>query len=147
MNTQHTWSDLEHRVHIHLSQLEDLEPVTAEPKGEKAMTSTCEYVRGDQSAYMCWIIEKARKFQKNIYFCFIDYTKAFDYVDHHKRWKIIKEMGIPHHLTGLLLNLYAGQEATARTGHGTKTGSKSGKEYIKAVYCYTAYLTYMQSTS
>ena len=82
MHTQHTWSDLEHHVQIPLSQLEDLEPVTAEPKGEKAITSTCEYVRGDQSVYMCWIIEKARKFQKNIYFCFIDYAKAFDCVDH-----------------------------------------------------------------
>ena len=84
MHTQHTWSDLEHRVHIPLSQLEDLEPVTAEPKGEKAMTSTCEYVRGDQSAYMCWIIEKARKFQKNIYFFFIDNAKVFDCGDHNK---------------------------------------------------------------
>ena len=66
-----------------------------------------------------WIIEKAREFQKNIYFCFIDYTKAFDCVDHNKLWKILKEMGIPDHLTCLLRNLYAGQEATLRTGHGT----------------------------
>ena len=65
-----------------------------------------------------WIIKKAREFQKNIYFCFIDYTKAFDYVDHNKLWKILKEMGIPGHLTCLLRNLYAGQEATV-TGHGT----------------------------
>ena len=62
-------------------------------------------------------------------------------------WKILQEMGIPDHLTRLLGNLYAGQEETVRTGHGTQTGSKSGKEYIKAVYCYPAYLTYMQSTS
>ena len=68
---------------------------------------------------MCWIIEKAREFQKNIYFCFIDYTRAFDYVDHNKVWKILKEMGIPHHLTCLLTNLYVCQEATVRTGHGT----------------------------
>ena len=65
------------------------------------------------------IIKKAREFQKNIYFCFIDYAKAFDYVDHNKLWKIQKEMGIPDHLTCLLRNLYAGQEATVRTGHGT----------------------------
>ena len=65
------------------------------------------------------IIKKAIEFQKNIYFCFIDYAKAFDCVDHNKLWKILKEMGIPDHLTGLLRNLYAGQEATVRTGHGT----------------------------
>ena len=66
-----------------------------------------------------WIIEKAKEFQKNIYFCFIDYAKAFDCVDHNKLWKILQEMGIPDHLTCLLRNLYAGQEATVRTGHGT----------------------------
>ena len=66
-----------------------------------------------------WIIEKAREFQKNIYFYFIDYAKAFDCVDHNKLWKILKEMGIPDHLTSILRNLYAGQEATVRTGHGT----------------------------
>ena len=69
----------------------------------------------DQIANICWIIEKAREFQKNIYFCFIDYAKAFDCVGHHKLWKILKEMGIPAHLTWLLRNLYAGQEATVRT--------------------------------
>ena len=69
-------------------------------------------------------IKKVREFQKNIHFCFIDYAKAFDCVDHHKLWKILKEMRIPDHLTCLLRNLYAGQEATARTGHGEKTGSK-----------------------
>ena len=73
----------------------------------------------DQIATICWIIEKARKFQKNIYFCFIDYAKAFDCVDHNKLWKILKEMGIQDHLTCLLRNPYAGQEATVRTGHGT----------------------------
>ena len=73
----------------------------------------------DQIANIHWIIEKAREFQKNIYFCFIDYAKAFDCVDHKKVWKILKEMGIPEHLTCLLRNLYAGQEATVRTGHGT----------------------------
>ena len=73
----------------------------------------------DQIANICWIMEKAREFQKNIYFSFIDYTKAFDCVDHNKLWKILKEMGIPDHLTCLLRNQYAGQEATVRTGHGT----------------------------
>ena len=73
----------------------------------------------DQIASICWIMEKAREFQKNIYFCFIDYAKAFDFVDHNKLWRILKEMGIPDHLTCLLRDLYAGQEATVRTGHGT----------------------------
>jgi len=72
-------------------------------------------------------MEKAREFQKNIYFCFIDYAKAFDCVDHNKLWKILKEMGIPDHLTCLLRNLYAGQEATVRTGHGTTEWFQIGK--------------------
>ena len=73
----------------------------------------------DQIASICWIIEKAREFQKNIYFCFIEYTKAFDCVDHNKLWKIVQKMGIRDYLTCLLRNLYAGQEATVRTGHRT----------------------------
>ena len=73
----------------------------------------------DQIANICWIIKKAREFQKNIYLCFIDYAKAFDCADHNKLCKILKERGIPDHLSCLLRNLYAGQEATARTGHGT----------------------------
>ena len=76
----------------------------------------------DQIANICWIIKKAREFQKNIYFCFLDYAKAFDCVDHNKPWKILREMGIPDHLTCLLRNLHAGQEATVRTGHGTSQG-------------------------
>ena len=76
---------------------------------------------------MHWIMEKAREFQKNIYFCFTDYAKAFDCVDHSKLWKILKEMGIPDHLTCLLRNLYAGQEATVRTGHGTTDWFQIGK--------------------
>ena len=80
-----------------------------------------------QIANIHWIIKKAREFQKNIYFCFIDYTKAFDYVDHNKLWKILKEMGIPDHLTHLLRNLYAGQEATVRTGHGPIDWFQIGK--------------------
>ena len=81
----------------------------------------------DQIANICWIMEKAREFQKNIYFCFIDYAKAFDCVDYNKLWKILREMGIPDHLTGLLRNLYAGQEATVRTGHGTTDWFQKGK--------------------
>ena len=81
----------------------------------------------DQIANIRWIIEKARKFQRKIYFCFIDYTKAFDCVDHNKLWKILKEMGIPDHLTCLLRNLYAGQETTVRTGQGTTDWFQIGK--------------------
>ena len=73
----------------------------------------------DQIANICWIIEETREFQKNIYFCFIDYAKAFDCVDHNKLWKILREMGIPEHLICLLRNLHAGQEETVRTGRGT----------------------------
>ena len=91
------WSDMTERLHFHFL-----------------------FFRGtrDQIANIRWIKEKAREFLKNIYFCFIDYTKAFDWVDHNKLWKILKEMGIPDHLTCLLRNLYAGQEATVRTRHG-----------------------------
>ena len=81
----------------------------------------------DQIANIRFIMKKAREFQKNIYFCFIDYAKAFDHVDHNKLWKIPKEMGIPDHLTCLLKNLYAGQEATVRTGHGTTDWFQIGK--------------------
>ena len=81
----------------------------------------------DQVANIHWIIEKAREFQKNIYFCFIDYAKAFGCVDHNKLWKILKEMGIPDHLICLLRNLYASQEATVRTGHGTIDWFQTGK--------------------
>ena len=78
-------------------------------------------------AYICWIIKKARQCQKNIYFCFIDYAKVFDCVDHNQLWKILKEMGISDHLTCLLRNLFAGQEATVRTGHGTTDWFQIGK--------------------
>ena len=81
----------------------------------------------DQIANIHWIFKKAREFKKNIYFYFIDYTKAFDCVDHHKLWKILQEVGIPDHLTCLLRNLYAGQEATARTGQGTTDWFQIGK--------------------
>ena len=82
----------------------------------------------DQIANICWIIKKAREFQKNIYFCFIDYAKAFDCAGHNKLWKILQEMGIPDHLTCLLRNLYTGHEATIRTGHGTTDWFQIRKE-------------------
>ena len=94
-----------------------------------------------QVANIRWIIKKANEFQRNIYFCFIDYAKAFDCVDPNKLWKILQEMGILNHLPCLLRNLYAGQEVTVGTGHGTT------KEYVKAVYCHPAYLTCIHSTS
>ena len=101
----------------------------------------------DQIASIHWIIAKAREFQKNIYFHFIDYVKAFECVDHNKMQKILQEVGIPNHLTCLLINLYARQEETVRPDMKQQTGSKLGKEYAKAAYCHLAYLTYMQSTS
>ena len=91
----------------------------------------------DQMANICWIIEKARQLQKNIYFCFIDYAKAFDCVDHNKLWKILKEMRIPDHLICLLRNLYAGQEATVRTGHGTTDQFQIGKRSMSRLYIVT----------
>ena len=101
----------------------------------------------DQSANIRWIMEKAREFQKNIYFCFIDYVKAFDYEDHKNCGKFWKEMGIPDHLTCFLRNLYAGQEAIVRTEHGPTDWFQIRKGVVKAVYCHPAYLNYMQSTS
>ena len=100
-----------------------------------------------QIANIHWIIEKAREFQKNIYFCFIDYVKAFVCVDHNKLWKILKEIGIPDHLTCFLKNLHAGQEATVRTGHGTTDWFQIGKGVLQGCILSPAYLTYMQSTS
>ena len=91
-------------------------------------------------------MEKAREFQENIYFCSIDYAKAFDCVDHNKLWKILKEMRIPDHLTCLLRNLQV-KKQQLELDMEQQTGSKSGKEYVKAVYCHPAYLTYMESTS
>ena len=83
---------------------------------------------------------KKQDFQKNIYSCFIDYAKAFDCVDHDKMWKILQPTGIPDHLTCLLRNLYAGQEATVRTRSGTTDWSQIGKEYVKAIYCHPAHI-------
>ena len=100
-----------------------------------------------QIANIHWIIEKAREFQKTIYFCFIDNAKAFDCVHHNKLWEILKEMGIPDHMTCLLRNLYAGQEATVRTEHGTTDWFQIGKGERQGCILSPAYLTYMQSTS
>ena len=98
-------------------------------------------------ANICWIIDKAREFQKNIYFCFIDYAKAFDCVAHNKLWEILKEMGIPDHLTCLLRNLYAGQEATVRTTHGKTDWFQIGKEVrqgcILPPYLFNFYAEYI----
>ena len=100
----------------------------------------------DKVANIRWITEKVREFQKSIYFCFIDYSKDFDCVDHNELWKILKEMGIPDHLICLLRNLYAGQEATVRTGHGTTDWFQIGKGVCQGCIL-SPCLSYMQSTS
>ena len=100
----------------------------------------------DQIANICWIIEKARELQKNIYFCFIDYTNAFNCVDHNKLWKILQETGIPDHLTCLLRNLHAGQEVPVRSGHGTTNRFKTGKGVSQDCIVSPAYLSSMQSS-
>ena len=101
----------------------------------------------DQIANICWIIKKTREFQKNIYFCFIDYAKTFDCVDHNKLWNILKEMGIPDHLTCFLRNLYAGEESTVRTRHGTMDWFQIGKgvpqSYILSPYLFNLHAEYM----
>ena len=101
----------------------------------------------DQISNIHWIIEKSREFQKNIYFCFIDYAKVFDCVDHNKLWKILKEIGIPDDMTFFLRNLYAGQEATVRTRQGATDWIQTGKGVLQDVYSYPVYLTSIQSTS
>ena len=98
----------------------------------------------DQIANICWIMDKASEFWKN--FCFSDYAKAFDCVDHNKLWKVLKEIGIPDHLTCLLRNLYPGQEATVRTGHGTTDWFQIGKGLRQGCILSPCYLTSMQST-
>ena len=105
----------------------------------------------DQIANIHWILEKAKEFQKKIYFCFIDYTKAFDYVDHNKLWKILQEMGIPDHLTCVLRNLFVGQEATVRTLHGKTDWFKTGKGvwqgYILSPYLFNLYAEFIMQNS
>ena len=100
----------------------------------------------DQIPNICWIIDKAREFQQNIYFCFIIYTKAFDWVDHNKLWKILKDVGRLDHFTCLLRNLYTGQEATVRTRHGTTDWLQIGKGVHQGSIFHPAYLTFTQST-
>ena len=105
----------------------------------------------DQIANIHWILEKAKEFQKKIYFCFIDYTKAFDYVDHNKLWKILQEMGIPDHLTCVLRNLFVGQEATVRTLHGKTDWFKTGKGvwqgYILSPYLFNLYAEFIMQNA
>ena len=100
----------------------------------------------DQIASKHWIIKKAREFQKNICFCFVDYSKAFDCVDHNKLWKILKEIGIPDHFTCLLQNLYAGQEATVRNRHGTMNWFKIGKGVHQGCILSPCLFNFLQST-
>ena len=101
----------------------------------------------DQIANIRWIIKKAKELQKNIYFCFTDYANVFECVDHKKLWKILQEMGIPDHLTYLLRNRMQVKKQQLELDLEQQTGSKLGKEYVKAVYCHPAYLTFMQSLS
>ena len=96
---------------------------------------------GDQTVNIHWIIEKSREFQKNIYFCFIDHTKSFDCVDHNKLWEILQEMGVSDHLTCLLRNMYAGQEATVRTRHGTTDWLQIGKGVHQG--CILSFMSFM----
>ena len=101
----------------------------------------------DQTASICWITEKAREFQKNVYFCFTDYAKGFDYVDHNKLWNSLKEMGISDHLTCLPKTCMQVKKQQVEPDMELRTGLKLGKEYNKAVHCHPAYLTYMLNTS
>ena len=123
------------------------DPIDGSPRGSPIpgtlQARTLEWVAISFSNAWKWKV----KVKSLGYFCFIDYAKAFDCVDQNKPLKILKEMGITDHLTCLLRNMYPGQEATVRTGHGTQTGSKLGKEYVNVVCCHPAYLTSMQSTS
>ena len=131
---------------LKILQVRLLQYVNCEIPGVQAGLRKCRGTR-DQIANIRWIIEKAREFKKNIYFCFIDYAKAFDCVYHDKLWKILKEIELPDHLTCLLRNLYAGQEATVRTGHGKTDWFQIGKGVHQSCKLSPAYLTYMQSTS
>ena len=132
------------KLNITLSRVTTTEPLDKSEQSKESVT--CPSSSNNGYLFMNWIIEKAREFQKkkNIYFCFIDYMKAFDIVDHN--WKILQKMGIPDHLTWLLRNLYAGQKATVRTGHGTTDRFQIGKGVTSRLYIVTL-LIYMQSTS
>jgi len=134
------------KVRLKILQARLQQYVNREPPDDQASFRKGRRTR-DQIAYICWIMENAREFQKHIYFCFIDYAKAFDCVDHSKLWEILKEMGIPDHLTCLLRNMYAGQEATVRTVHGTTDWFQIEKGAHHGCTLSPAYLTSMQSTS
>ena len=136
----HNCTHFTRKVILKIFQARLQEYVNWELTGVKAGFRKGTGTRG-QTANICWITEKTRGFQENIYFCFTDYAKGVDCMDHNKLWKILKETGIPDHLTCLLRNLYAGQEATVRTDMEQWTGSKLGKEYLRTVYCHPAYLT------
>ena len=120
------------KLNIHKTKIMACGPIISWQIDGETMETVTDFILGvskgrgprDQIANICWIIEKAREFQKNIYFCFIDYAKAFDCVDINQLWKILKEMGIPDHLICLLRNLYAGQEATLELDMEQQTGSK-----------------------
>ena len=120
-----------------------------EPRTSRYIKTRFRKGRGtrDQTANIHWIIEKAREFQRNIYICFIGYTKSFDCVDHKKLWKILKELGIPDHLTCFLRICMQVKKQQLELDMEQQSGSKSGKEHVKAVYCHSAYLTYRQCTS
>ena len=118
------------KVMLRILQFRPQQYMNCEPLNVQAGIWKCRGTR-DQIANIRWIIEKAREFQKNIYVCFVDYAKAFECVNHNKLWKILKEMGIPDHLTCLLRNLYSGQEGTVRTGHGTTDWLQIGKRVLQ----------------
>ena len=133
-------------VKIHLKEIHFQTEIKASQCYKELPDVQAGFQRGrgtrDQIANICWIMGEMREFQESIYFCFIDYIKTFDCVDHNKLWKILKEIGIPDHLTCLLRNLYADQEAVVRTRHGTMDWFKIGKGVRQdCIYCHLAYLT------
>ena len=140
----HTIALISHasKVMLKILQARLQQYVNYEFPGVQAGFKKCRGTR-DQNANICWIIEKIREFQKTIYFCLIDYAKAFDSVNHQKLWKILKERGIWDYLTSHLRNLYTGQEATVRTGHGTTDWFQIGKGLRQGCICHPAYLTYI----
>ena len=141
MDTSHTSKVMLKILQVRLQQYMNRELPDVQARFRKGRKTR------DQIANIRWIIKKAREFQKNIYFCFIDYANAFDCVDHNKLWKILKELGIPDHLTCLLRNLYSGQEATVRTGHGTTDWFQVGKRvhqgYILSPYLFNLHAEYI----
>ena len=148
----HDWRDFEAaaahdgKVMLKILQIRSLQYVNWELPDVQAGFRKARGTR-DQIASICWIIEKPREFQKNMYFCFIDYTKAFDCVDRKKLWKILKDMETPYHPPASCETCKQVRKQQLELDMEQRTGSKLGKEYVKVVYCHPAYLTYMQSTS